>query len=271
MKNLFVYYEKGDGLVNEDVYGHSGQFAWVIDGATDVFGISNIFVEHDVSNYVTCLNRAISDIACDYSPCQIGQLVEDALHSVYCDLDIDKKAGDIPEYMQPTFAIAMVAASDETIYYLILGDCFISFPSKSGFDLLIDDRISRFSKRNRRKLRAFFQKNNRMPDSPEIYQHTRSKANAQDGYPIGSVRGTGIPFAKSGSFHMKQGQRFIICSDGFLDYYRINSANNINFFSLSSIQKEIDAMNSFLSDDAVFFSNLRPHRTDDRTLMLMEV
>ena len=47
MKNIFIFQEKGEGFVNEDVCGYIGQFAWVIDGATDVFKRNRLF-EKDV-------------------------------------------------------------------------------------------------------------------------------------------------------------------------------------------------------------------------------
>lgn len=271
MKECLIVCAKGDGLVNEDACGHSGQFAWVIDGATDVFNKNSIYDETEVSTYVAYLNRSLGELANQYQPSQLDQLVKDAVESVYNDLNINDKACQTPEYMLPTFAIALVAADAETLYYFILGDCFVCYPSEKGFKLITDNRISSFSKHNREILKSYYEKHHQMPSSLAIYQETRCKANAPDGYPIGSVRGGGLSHALTGTFHLSVGKPFIICSDGFLDYFRSNGAKKANFFSMNTIYSEIASMYSYLSDEKQFFTELRPKKLDDHTLMLLEV
>ena len=68
-----------------------------------------------------------------------------------------------------------------------------------------------------------------------------------------------------------KGQRFIVCSDGFLDYFRLNGENNKNFFHLRSLHKEIFSMKAFLSDEEQYKAEMRPKKIDDCTFMLMEV
>lgn len=271
MRILFRYCEKGDGAANEDICGNAGQFAWVIDGATDVFGKHCIAEKHEVSMYVNCLTETIAEIANYYRPQQLGNLVEAAVLSVYNKLNLSEKAAGLPEYMLPTFAIAMVAVDGDNVYYYVLGDCFISYLSSQGVELITDKRITRFSQHNRCLLKKLHEGNKQVQDATSIYQETRAKANAPDGYPIGSICGSGLQNALSGSIQLGLGQKFIICSDGFLDFFRTNNCDNRKFFSTHSVQREIDAMNVFLSDERQYHNELRPKKIDDRTLVLVEV
>ena len=271
MRELFVFCEKGDNLVNEDVFGISGQFAWVIDGATDVFHRNAIFPDAEVSRYVNILNQRITQYAPDYRPNQIHQLLMDAITSVYDDLNCNAALDDIPEYELPTFAVAMAGVERNILHYVILGDCFLSYLSTGGFPIITDIRISDFSKHNRERLKEYYSDPDHSPDPQTIFQSTRKKANTIDGYPIGSVRGSGIPNALTGEIPMADNSRLILCSDGFLDYYRSNAENNVNFFKIETIREEIENMKQYLSDDFRFSNDPRPKKIDDSTIMLMEV
>ena len=55
MKNIYSFCKKGDNLKNEDVFGYCDNYAWVIDGATDVFERKILGIEHDVAWYVNKL------------------------------------------------------------------------------------------------------------------------------------------------------------------------------------------------------------------------
>lgn len=271
METQFVYCKKGEGLVNEDFCGYSGHFAWVIDGATDVFQRNCLFEANEVCRYVSFLNSTLHMLAGKYKPDQLVPFVSDAVSTVFRELDIEKKAKEIPEYMLPTYSMAVVAAEGEKLFYFILGDCFISFQTRSGIRLLIDERIDKFSKHNRALLKEYYAKNKQMPESLLIYQETRAKANAPDGYPIGSVQGSGISNAVIGTVRLTDGQKFLICSDGFLDYFRLDDANIERFFSLNSVDNEISAMKAFLTDEKRYYAEIRPKRIDDCTLMLLEI
>lgn len=271
MKNLFSYCEKGDGAANEDICGSVGQFAWVIDGATDVFEKHCLGEENEVSVYVKYLNDAISEIADRYQPQQLQLLVKEAVSLVYNRLNFTEKAAGLSEYMLPTFALAVASIKDETLYYLVLGDCFIGYMEDCSFEVITDYRISDFSKYNRLLLKKIYEETKQIPVSKEIYQETRAKANAPQGYPIGSVCGTGIEKALTGAIQLRKGQRFIICSDGFLDYVKGNGVNNQRLFYTHSLVQEIEKMNRFLSDEQQYYSELRPKKIDDRTILLLEV
>lgn len=271
MKELFVLCEKGDGQVNEDVCGMCSSFAWVIDGATDVFFRKALFPCNEVNRYVNALNERIKQYAPSYQPEQLQELLSDAIASLYVELNSGGQLTNIAEYEMPTFTVAMVSVSADVLRYLVIGDCFISYLSDCGIQMITDTRITRFSQYNRNMLKAHYTISNSPVDMQKVYQATRKNANQPDGYPIGSVRGSGIIHAVTGKIQLQPHERFLICSDGFLDYYRDNSADNLRFFNPDTIQLEILKMKQFLEDDFQFRLAPRPKKKDDCTIMLLEV
>lgn len=272
MRELFVFCEKGDGEVNEDVCGMCGSFAWVIDGATDVFHQKALFQKHEVSKYVNALNERILQYAHLYQPTELRELLNDAIQSLYADLNQRGKLTNIQEYKLPMFTIAIVSVFENTLRYAILGDCFISYLTEHNHrvEMITDTRITKFSKHNREKLKAYYTNSDSTIDMQEVYQNTRKNANAPNGYPIGSVRGSGLMDALTGTILLPDHARFLICSDGLLDYFQNNADGNLQFFELETIHAEIKKMKQFLSDDRRFRLAPRPKKKDDCTIMLME-
>ena len=268
MKVIFKMCRKGTVIVNEDVCGHAGEYAWVIDGATDVFDVHAMGIEHEVAWYVRRLS------GCIRKACQQGGSTADVLRRAGKSVFEGKPVWSLknyPEYQLPTYAICLVRHSREQLDYLILGDCCLGVPSGGRLQLLTDTRITAFSMRNRDLLKAYIEQNGIMPEDKVLFQSTRLKANAPDGYPIGSVFGSGISMALTGCVPVPEEHRFLMFSDGLLDYVRYDPESLARFMNQGQIREEITKMYAFLKDNTRFKSSPRPKKVDDCTMMLLEV
>ncbi len=268
MNVIFQMCRKGSVIINEDVCGHAGAYAWVIDGATDVFETHSLGVEHEVTWYVQRLS------ACIQAACRRGGTPEEVLSRAVKAVSEDERIRslrDIPEYKLPTYAVCLTRLCPERLSYLILGDCCLCVPDGGTLRLLTDTRITAFSTRNRELLKAYIEDNGAMPKDKGLYQNTRSRANAPDGYPIGSVYGSGIPVALKGEVPVSEGSRFLMFSDGLLDYVRYDPDSLTRFLDPDLIREEIGKMYAFLNDSAQFMTRPRPKKVDDCTIMLLEV
>lgn len=262
---------KGNEDANEDGYGHVNNYAWVIDGATDVFKRKALGVPHEVSWYIDQLvNKLYKQCQsyCDNIPLDV--VLKSAVDSVYNDI-YTPELESIRECELPTFALALVRISESRADYLIMGDCCVSFVKNGNPEILTDQRLTKFSKINRKKLSNYIAINGSAPANMEIFCETRSRANTPDGYPIGSIRGTGIPNAVKGSFKITPGERILMFSDGLLDYIRSDGNRLINFFNEVYINNELDRMYHFLRDEEQYLKSPRPKKVDDCTILLMEV
>lgn len=270
MRVLYEYCEKGESSVNEDIYGVCGSYAWVIDGATDVFKAQSLFPQNEVSQYVTLLNKKLIQLSGDMAPAHEALLLDKAITDLYAELNSSHSLDLVPEFILPTFAIAIISQCGNTVSYFILGDCFFSTLSPLGTLLYTDKRIAKFSKENRRMIKEHY-KTHRSPIAVERFQAVRAMANSSDGYPIGSVRGTGIKSAITGTIELVKNKRILLCSDGFLDYFKQNCLRNRNFFYEETIESEIIKAELFAKNEALFENNPRPKKLDDRTLLLLEM
>ena len=268
IKVLYENCIQGESAYNEDCYGYNQCCAWVIDRATDVFGRGAFGGKDEVAQYVTKLSNRINGQC--FADKSLKNILLDAVNSLYAEM-ATPQTDLVKECELPTFTIAFVRICGGIAEYLILGDCSISYYENNMPVLLTDTRITEFSRVNRTKLKAYIDENGHAPVDKEIYRDTRSKVNLPDGYPAGSVRGTGIDSAIVGRFRLKKGDRLIMFSDGLLDYIRMDQNKLKSFFDAGQIDAELDRMYAFLEDEEQYKMAPRPKKKDDCTILLMEV
>ena len=257
---------KGDGDFNEDVVGVAHSCAWVIDGATDVFNSHLLCKENEVGWYVGQLNAALKRYANDTTP------LVDVLRSAVDDVarDIVQSVGkpNAPEYQLPTFAVALVRISETTLEYCLLGDCSVYALNERGSTLVRDRRIKPFSAENRQHLKEL------PPSDAEgrrsLFQATRARANAPDGYPIGSVWGSGVDRSLSGSVALEEGSRVLICSDGIMDYLDVTPGATEAIAYADDLSVELVEIDRFYHSDERFRLDPRPKRIDDQSILVLE-
>lgn len=260
MRIVYSKTKKGGKGVNEDVYGFISNFAFVIDGATDVYNGKNIKAKDEVSWYVKKLKRELIENYDDKE--SLKNNLKKVINHLYIQLNTNNKLNSVEEYVLPTFSIAMIKKHKEQFEYYILGDCYISY-LKNGKPIIIrDKRIEKFSIENRKKVLKK-RKNKR-----EIYKETRKLANAINGYPIGSIRGKGLSKGKTGNIH--RDSNILIFSDGIIDYLNENNNRVINLFDNKKIKNEIRNIDKFYNDKKRYMSSGRPKLNDDKTVILVE-
>ena len=258
---------KGSAEFNEDNIGNSDNCAWVIDGATDVFDRHAILHDdNEVEWYVTRLNDALTAKANESEP--LADILRNAVLDIATSIISVSGIDDVPEYMLPTFAIAIVRVSHNILEYCVLGDCSIHVVGVSRFETIRDRRIEPFTKENRKRLSAL--PKNDLSGRMSVLRNTRTYANAIDGYPIGSVYGTGINQALTGEIELKDDERVLICSDG-IDGYLANVPSAVRDISFAEdFNNEMEKLSRFLHDGDTLKRNSYPKRIDDQSIIVLE-
>ena len=258
---------KGSAKFNEDVIGNSGNCVWVIDGATDVFNRHVIFNDDsEVEWYVSQLNDALETKANDDEP--LVDILRNTVLDVAASIVPVNGIEDIPEYLLPTFAIAIVRMSHSILEYCVLGDCSIHVVGVSRFETIRDRRIEPFTRENRKRLSAL--PKNDLSGRMSVLRNTRTYANAIDGYPIGSVYGTGINQALTGEIELKDDERVLICSDG-IDGYLANVPSAVRDISFAEdFNNEMEKLSRFLHCGDTLKRNPYPKRIDDQSIIVLE-
>lgn len=268
IKILYENCIQGEAAYNEDSYGYTESCAWVIDGATDVFGRGAFGGKDEVARYVAKLSDMIGSRC--FAEKSLKNILKDSVSGLYSEM-ASPQIDLIDECELPTFAISFLRIRGTYAEFLILGDCSISYLKNNAPVLLTDTRIADFSKINREKLKVYLDEHGHVPEDKAIFRDTRSKINLPEGYPIGSVRGTGIMSSMVGRIRIKKGDRLIMFSDGLLDYIKADRNRLGNFFDAGIIDSELERMNAFLEDEEQYNNAPRPKKKDDCTILLMEV
>lgn len=271
MKVLFSFSQKGDSAVNEDVCGFTKDVAWVVDGATDVFKLNTLGKENEVYWYVNELQNKFKKIF-NSETSNLIDGIQKSVKELYQELMTVPGLAEIPIYKLPTYTVAAIKINaDNIMEYYILGDSSIAYIHDGKHYLLEDTRVSKFSLLNRKKLKEYYAGPKKVNSPLRIFQKTRAKANAKNGYPIGTINGEGLSSGLTGKISLSKGDKVIIFSDGFKDYFSENREAINKFFTADLISAEIDKMYDFLNNIDKFQNNPRPKKIDDASLLLMEI
>lgn len=259
MKIIYSKLKKGEKDINEDTYGFVSNLAFVIDGATDVFDKKMIRPKAEVKWYVNTLKRELIKV---YNKKKsLTENLKTAVKNVYDKINTNGKLSCVKEYLLPTFSIAMIKVQKGTFEYYVLGDCYISYKTSDKPVVVKDHRIEKFSSSNRKKV--IKNRTNKL----NIYRQTRKLANAKNGYPIGSVRGTSIAKGKKGTIDSKSD--VLLFSDGIIDYLNEDRNRIIDLYEKKNIQKTMNDINSFDNDRVKYLNSGRPKQIDDKVIMLV--
>lgn len=254
MKVLSSGTYKGSRNYNADIIGLLDDMYYVCDGSTAVFNDNKFFDTGDLLEYMKLLNENIkneSDIKSD-----LKRAINLSNQSL---VGMDK----YEEYELPTYTIAVVKDLDERIEYYILCDTLISILYKDGHvENIQDRRIDPVKDVCRTRRRAILKDTNLSDDERmklliENEQVTRMKANAENGFPVGSTRAESIDLGFIGTIDKSKIDRILICSDGYYDSEDAMPAIR-DEFEVSYVEKRVKKI---LSHD----------KRDDMTYILLEV
>ena len=265
--------QQGSAQYNEDRIGRTEHCAWVIDGATDLFRLDLTGPNTDVSFTADALSRVLAADAEHFQ--SLAELLKQAVAAVRRRFPEEGRCLDrYPEYMQPHFAMALCREEAGSLHCLVLGDCCLALEHAGSRTWLTDRRLDLFNRRNREGLK---QLRSRDQDSSShelaVYQETRKYANAPDGYWIGSLSGTGLPHAVQETLPLADGDRILLCSDGFTEYFHLPGALSREQLPLdkASVESAFDRINRTFDQDAGRNVVLREKKKDDKSVLLFQV
>ncbi len=254
MKVLSSGTYKGVRSYNADIIGLLDDMYYVCDGSTAVFDDNKFFDTGDLLEYMRLLNKNIkneSDIKSD-----LKKAIR--LSNQYL-VGMEK----YHEYELPTYTIAVVKDLGVMIEYYILCDTLISILYKDGHVENIQDRridsVKDVCRAKRREILANtnLSEDERMKLLLENEQVTRMKANAEDGFPVGSTKEDSIDLGFIGIIDKSKVDRILICSDGYYDSEDV-MPSTVEDFELSYVENRVQEI---LSHD----------KRDDMTYILLEV
>lgn len=269
MQVLFEYSQGCRKHINEDAYGYTEKFFWVIDGATDVFENCYLSALGDVHWVVQRLSCALKETV---PLLPLKKAVRTAISIVRNEaLAVAPEIQDIPINKLPTYAICCVCYEKDRLNYLCLGDCSI-FSSKEPSVRYTDTRIFPFHFRVNAVKEQY--KCNVDKYNSEVLKEVREIKqfiNVEGGYWIGTLDPDIVEKSVEGSIAAQKGDKFLICSDGFrpnIDESQLVSFAPEDIFNVSKleniIKKQISSEFNYLIQTGIDIS-------DDRTILLAEI
>jgi hypothetical protein len=208
---------KGTTGENEDAVGYQDNYYWVIDGATSLFE-NPIHPSFTVADIVNDLSDTLPENIDDCKP--LSEILHDTIQAVArYRIRATENTTTREQYAKlPTFAIMFVRVVDDALEYLSLGDCYLTIGDKT----VTDKRIEPFATRNRNRIQQIIDEHGTITaeERKNIFQDTRLKANAPNGYPIGSLDPQSAYGAKTGTISLhNMNATIILYSDGFMPCY----------------------------------------------------
>lgn len=269
MEILFEYCKECKKHINQDVCGYQNNIFWVIDGATDVFGNNYLSSVGDVYWIVQKLNRLLKE---GDKKLPLKEYVRTAINKVRTEAIIKAPIiNEIPINKLPTYAICCVRYTENFLEYLCLGDCslFVSrFPDKRYTDTRILPfhlEVNAIKDQYKHDIEKY--KIEVVKKAREIKQYI----NVKNGYWIGTFDPDIVDYAIEGKINIKNGERFLICSDGFRP--NIDEANFVQFES-GDIFDEIKLQGILDRQEVTeekYFLETGIDISDDRTVLLVEI
>lgn len=268
MKMIYEYSRGCEKHPNEDEYGVKDTVAWVLDGATAVFK-NNYISNDDVQWVIQRINKNLHE--CNSSQ-SLQNIFRDAITAVQIEaFNIAPYIASIPQNKLPTYSICMVQLIQSKLNYLCLGDCSL-FISAIPNMRVTDRRILPFHYQVN-NVKAQFQ-NDPQKYKKEVYKivcEMKNYINVEGGYWIGSLSPEITEKCVLGSLDVQQGERILICSDGFRP--SLDEANLVDFrerdiFDLFMLKKIIESQ--VLSEEQ-YYAQTGIDLSDDKTVLLLEV
>lgn len=131
MLKVDVSATRGAGSVNEDVAGHCGDAAWVIDGATGV-GEPALSGTSDAAWFANRVNLVLADILRDRPAIATRDLLVETISSCRSAFECAAQRSAIDPAELPSAAFAMVRQIGDAIEFTTLGDCRVAYRPADG-------------------------------------------------------------------------------------------------------------------------------------------
>ena len=203
MKVLYSLSKQGIKAYNEDISGSSGNFAWVLDGATDIFKEQVFDGDRDVQWYMERLNKSIATVITGNPSLSPSEVLEHAVKQVKCDTG-DMK---LPDCVLPNFTATILKVDGAKVLLYFLCDCRAYRLHTGEVTRYSDARLQAL------KVRLGYKETEVLPLATQ--QCIRESANGCNTYYVGTYSGKGITNGVTLEFDAVQGDRYLLASDGF--------------------------------------------------------
>jgi hypothetical protein len=222
MLKVNVARSDGPGPVNEDIVGHQGNAAWVIDGATGV-GAALLEAPSDAAWLASTADRELRSLLAMKPDMPTRDLIRAIIERCRDALEREASRSAGGPHEHPSAALAMVRLGGEVVEFTTLGDCRIAHAGEDGIATLfgrstlgpIEDRtialVETVLSRNpditpaelKEAILPQLRENRRLMNRPEGYWVLGTEPAAADHLDIAT-------------FPARPGQRFAMASDGYL-------------------------------------------------------
>jgi Protein phosphatase 2C len=222
MLKVNVSATQGAGPANEDVAGHCGDAAWVVDGATGV-GEPLLSGPSDAAWFANCVNSVLGDILRDRPSIATRNLLVETISTCAAAFECAalRTPTDVAEL--PSAAFAMVRQFGNSIEFTTLGDCRIAYRATDGSSTLFGGTaLGPFEGRSIALAHALRLANPAIDPAalkeallPHL-RETRRLMNRPGGYWILGTNPAAADHVDRMVLEAKQGDSFALASDGFL-------------------------------------------------------
>lgn len=222
MLKVNVSATQGAGPVNEDVAGHCGDAAWVIDGATGV-GEPVLFGASDAAWFANRVNVVLGDILRDRPAIATRDLLIETIVACRAAFECAAPRGPLDAAAFPSAAFAMVRQMGDSIEFTTLGDCRVAYRAADGSARLFGGTaLAPFEERSI-ALAVELRRANPAIDpvtlKEALFPHlreTRRLMNQTGGYWILGIDPAAADHVDRMVVEAKPGDGFALASDGFL-------------------------------------------------------
>jgi len=222
MLKVNVSATQGAGPANEDVGGHCGDAAWVIDGATGV-GEPLLSGPSDAAWFANRVNSVLGDILRDRPAITTRDLLIETIST--CAAAFERAAQRTPTDVAelPSAAFAMVRQFGSSIELTTLGDCRIAYRTTDGSPTLFGGTALGPFEGLSIALADALRRANPAIDAAALKEAllphlrvTRRLMNRPSGYWILGTDPAAADHVDRIVLEAKQGDSFALASDGFL-------------------------------------------------------
>ena len=235
-------------LDGEDGLGFSeeGGFAFVIDGATDLTGVSPFTARELAQEIKIELSKRLSYIDKDIQTILLESLLAIKRRN-FSAWSAVRDFTETSEKQGPSAAIAIIRINRDKIEYYSLGDCLLSIKFKDGsVNLFTNNEISQLDNNILSYMQQLaephkagsVQKASILTGITKEKLANRNLKNQERGYPILDLSGVGIPRGTYRTFNPDIIESLVLMTDGIADLYKIQQCE-INQLSSSISDKKL--------------------------------
>ena len=250
------------GVVNDDVVGHIGNAAWVIDGATDIGEGPLVGEASDAAWLAGALGDWLASRARDL-PANLKEIVPSfADHAAQQFARLSRRA-PTGRFEHPSAAGLVAHIEGPDLVYLALGDCSLlvqwpnggvfryGVPDEEAGDAWLAQHLSASANSADPEASASQLRAGLMP----VLRQARERMNLSPGYGVFSITATPSEYVLSGRVPLEDGTRILLASDGFMRLVDVFGTFNVDELMGMTVDLGVAAMLDILrrterSDDA---------------------